>query len=84
MFSNLSFSSISLATETPSLVMVGAPKLFVDDHVAAFRAQGGFYASARTFTPASIFLRAESPNLTSLAAMIGIPQFISWNRIRSD
>jgi len=25
MFSNLSFSSISLATETPSLVMVGAP-----------------------------------------------------------
>jgi hypothetical protein len=41
MFSNLSFSSISLATETPSLVTVGAPKRLVEDHVATFGAQSG-------------------------------------------
>ena len=43
MFSNLSDSSISLATVTPSLVMRGAPKDLVDHHVAAFGAQGDFH-----------------------------------------
>ena len=38
MFSNLSASSISLATVTPSLVMRGAPK-FVEHDIAALRAQ---------------------------------------------
>jgi hypothetical protein len=38
MFSNLSFSSISLATETPSLVMRGRRSSF-DHHVAALGAQ---------------------------------------------
>ena len=39
MFSNLSLSSISLATETPSFVTVGAPK----HHVTALRAERDFY-----------------------------------------
>src|SRR5690606_17741647 len=70
MFSNLSFSSISLATETPSLVTVGAPN---DLSITTLRPLGPrvtLTASARMFTPLTIFWRAESPNLTSLAAMI--------------
>ena len=39
MFSNLSSSSISLATVTPSLVMRGAPKRLLDHDIAALRAQ---------------------------------------------
>ena len=35
MFSNLSASSISLATVTPSLLMRGAPQDLLDHHVAA-------------------------------------------------
>ena len=41
MFSNGSSSSISLATVTPSLVMVGRAEFLVEDHVAAVRAEGG-------------------------------------------
>ena len=40
MFWSLSLSSISLATETPSLVTVGAPNAALQDHVAALGAQG--------------------------------------------
>ena len=39
MFSNLSSSSISLATVTPSLVMRGAPKLFSMHDIAALGAE---------------------------------------------
>ncbi len=39
MFSNLSASSISLATVTPSLVMRGAPNDLLDDDVAALGAE---------------------------------------------
>ncbi len=80
MFSKRSFSSISLATETPSLVMVGAPKLFSSTTLRPFGPRVAFTASARTFTPTSIFLRAESPNLTSLAAMLIDPQFVNYVR----
>ena len=70
MFSNLSFSVISLATVTPSLVICGAPK---ERSITTLRPLGPkvtFTASARTLTPAIIFERAESPNLTSLADII--------------
>jgi len=40
MFSIGSFSSISLATVTPSLVIAGEPNFFVDDYVTAFGAKG--------------------------------------------
>ena len=73
MFSNLSVSSISLATDTPSLVMVGAPKDFSNTTLRPFGPRVTFTASASTFTPVTMRLRAESPNFTSLAAMWKIP-----------
>src|SRR5215218_2347311 len=69
MFSNLSASSISLATVTPSLVMRGAPK---DLSMTTLRPLGPsvtLTASARMSTPRSIFSRASPANFTSLAAI---------------
>ncbi len=54
MFSNLSFSSISLATDTPSLVMVGAPKERSRTTLRPLGPRVTLTASARTFTPATI------------------------------
>src|SRR5438876_3740070 len=69
MFSNLSLSSISFATVTPSLVTVGAPQ---DFSITTFRPRGPrvtVTASARTFTPRSTLARASSPNRTTFAAI---------------
>ena len=71
MFSNLSSSSISLATVTPSLVMRGAPN---DLSMTTLRPLGPsvtFTASARMSTPLSMRLRASVLNLTCLAAIYG-------------
>ncbi len=54
MFSNLSESSISLATVTPSLVMRGAPKLLSSTTLRPFGPSVTFTASARMSTPRSI------------------------------
>ena len=54
MFSNLSSSSISLATETPSFVMVGAPKLLSSTTLRPLGPRVTLTALARIFTPASI------------------------------
>ena len=70
MFSNLSASSISLATVTPSLVERGAPKLFSITTLRPLGPSVTFTASARMSTPRSIRSRASAPNFTSLAAMI--------------
>ena len=70
MFSNLSSSSISLATVTPSLVVRGAPKLF---SMITWRPLGPsvtLTALARMSTPRSMRSRASAENLTSLAAML--------------
>src|SRR5262245_55459830 len=70
MFSNLSASSISLATVTPSLVMRGAPN---DLSMTTLRPLGPrvtFTASARMLTPCSMRSRASRENFTSLAAII--------------
>src|ERR1700676_4287448 len=70
MFSNLSSSSISLATVTPSLVIRGAPN---DLSSTTFRPLGPrvtFTALLRMATPRSILSRASTPNLTSLLAMM--------------
>ena len=72
-FSNLSFRSISFATETPSLVTVGAPYDFSITTLRPLGPSVTFTASASTFTPLSIGLRALSPNLTSLSDMIIFP-----------
>src|SRR5438445_9340241 len=69
MFSNLSASSISFATVTPSLETVGAPQ---DFSITTLRPRGPrvtVTASARMLTPRSTFARASSPNRTSFAAI---------------
>ncbi len=59
MFSNLSESSISLATVTPSLVMRGAPKLLSSTTLRPFGPSVTFTASARMSTPRSIRSRGR-------------------------
>src|SRR6058998_2373164 len=73
MFSNLSASSISFATVTPSLVTVGAPH---DFSRTTFRPRGPSVtvtASARTLMPRRTLVRASSPNRTIFAAMVPSP-----------
>src|SRR5213078_3166770 len=75
MFSNLSLSSISFATVTPSLVTFGAP---YDFSITTFRPRGPrvtVTASARTFTPRSTLARASSPNRTTFAAIARLLRF---------
>src|SRR5579872_1338630 len=79
MFSNLSFSSISFATDTPSFVMVGAPKLFSSTALRPFGPSVALTALARTFTPLNMRWRASSLNLTSLAAIIVILRLLAFN-----
>src|SRR5437763_16996699 len=70
MFSNLSLSSISFATETPSLVIVGAPKLRSRTTLRPLGPRVALTAFERILTPFTILLRTVSPKRTSLAAMI--------------
>src|SRR4051794_9242132 len=72
MFSNLSESSISLATVTPSLVIRGAPKLFSSTTLRPLGPSVTLTASARTVTPLSIRVLASVENLTSLAAICAV------------
>src|SRR6202021_2212173 len=74
MFSNLSSSSISLATVTPSLVMRGAPKLFSMTTLRPLGPSVTFTALARISTPRSMRSRASPENLTSLAALFVAPE----------
>ncbi len=70
MFSNLSASSISLATVTPSLVMRGAPNDLSSTTLRPFGPSVTLTASARISTPLSMRSRASVENLTSFAAMM--------------
>ncbi len=76
MFSNASSSSISLATETPSLVMVGAPKLFSSTTLRPFGPRVAFTALARTLTPRTILERASSPETNVLGSHCELPRKI--------
>jgi len=67
MFSNLSSNSISLATETPSLVMVGAPKDLSKTTLRPLGPKVTFTAFARMLTPAIMRCLASSLKRTSLA-----------------
>src|SRR5207253_5251860 len=69
MFSNLSSSSISFATVTPSLVMFGAPNDFSRTTLRPRGPSVTVTASARTFTPRRILSRASWLNFTSCAAV---------------
>ncbi len=55
MFSNLSLSSISLATEIPSLVIVGAPNERSNTTLRPLGPKVTRTAFANTFTPETIF-----------------------------
>src|SRR5262252_2551604 len=79
MFSNLSLSSISFATDTPSLVTVGAPKLFSSTALRPLGPRVALTAFASTFTPLNMRWRASSLNLTSLAAIVVILQLLGFN-----
>src|ERR1035441_4774884 len=61
MFSSPSFSSISLATVTPSLVMVGEPNFFSMTTLRPLGPSVTFTASARMLTPRRIACRDSSP-----------------------
>src|SRR5271166_2604355 len=78
MFSNLSSSSISLATVTPSLVTVGAPKLLSSTTLRPLGPSVTVTASARTLTPLRIFSRASCENLTILAAIAAFSPKLCW------
>ncbi|OIQ91592.1 hypothetical protein GALL_264530 [mine drainage metagenome] len=69
MFWSLSFSSISLATDTPSLVTVGAPNERSSTTLRPLGPRVAFTALARMVTPSIMRVRASAPNTTSLAAM---------------
>src|SRR4029434_1635064 len=73
MFSNLFSSSISLATVTPSLVMVGEPKLFSMTTLRPLGPSVTFTASARVLTPLRIASRAFWSKQISLAAILDAP-----------
>src|SRR5262249_9574604 len=77
MFSNLSASSISLATVTPSFVMFGAPQDFSSTTLRPRGPRVTVTASARMFTPLSTLARASSLNRTIFAAMVLAPLSLS-------
>src|SRR5258707_13927124 len=71
MFSNLSESSISLATVTPSLVMRGAPYDLLRRTLRPLGPSVPLTALARLSMPRNMRSRASPLNLISLAAIIG-------------
>src|SRR5215813_13120145 len=75
MFSNLSGSSISLATVTPSLVTLGAPQDFSSTTLRPRGPRVTVTASARTLTPRSTFARASSLNFTIFAGMASFSSY---------
>ena len=75
MFSNLSSSSISLATVTPSLVMRGAPYDLSRMTLRPFGPSVTLTALLRISTPRSIRSRASEEKRTSLADMMFNPWF---------
>src|SRR3546814_17557354 len=76
MFSNLSESSISLATVTPSLVIRGAPKDLSMTTLRPFGPSVTFTASARMLTPRTMRSRASPPNFKSLGAILLYPRVV--------
>ena len=70
MFSNLSSSSTSLATVTPSLVTTGAPKVFSISTFLPLGPRVAFTALASAFTPCSTASCASLSNFMSFAMVI--------------
>src|SRR3954465_10795988 len=70
MFSNLFSSSISLATETPSLVIVGEPNDFSMTTLRPLGPSVTLTASASVLTPLRMVSRARTSNRISLAISV--------------
>src|SRR5437763_13796666 len=84
MFSNLSLSSISFASDTPCLVIVGAPKLRSRTTVRPLGPRVTLTAFERILPPFTILLRTFSPKRTSLAAMVECSDAIRLIRLGYD
>src|ERR1700678_3833310 len=84
MFSNLSSSSISFATVTPSLVMRGAPNDLSSTTLRPLGPSVTFTALARMSTPRNMRSRASTENFTSLAAMFHSPESCNTRRLRRE
>src|SRR5262249_9056733 len=84
MFSNLSSSSISLATVTPSLVMRGAPNDLSSTTLRPFGPRVTLTALLRMSTPRSIRSRASVPSLTSLADIFVLPELKFVSHLRGS
>src|SRR5215468_10603534 len=84
MFSNLSASSISLATVTPSLVIRGAPNDLSRTTLRPFGPSVTLTALARISTPRSILSRASTPSLTSLADIFVLPELKFVSHLRGS
>ena len=72
MFSNRSDSSISRATDTPSLLIRGGPKGFSMTTLCPLGPSVTVTAWARRSTPRSTRARASALNLTSFAAILAV------------
>src|SRR5262245_48397837 len=75
-FSNLSSSSISLATVTPSLVTRGAPNDLSSTTLRPFGPSVTLTALVKMSTPRSMRSRASCENFTSFAAIVLLHQFL--------
>src|SRR5258708_24906982 len=80
MFSSESLSSISLATVTPSLVMVGEPNFFSMTTLRPLGPRVTFTASAKRLTPRRIACRDSSPCTICFAIIL----FSSRNFLAQD
>ena len=70
MFSSGSLSSISLATVTPSLVMMGEPNFLSRTTLRPLGPSVTLTASARRFTPRRIACRDSSPYVICFAILL--------------
>src|SRR3989449_10309658 len=73
MFSSASFSSISFATVTPSLVIVGDPNFLSRITLRPLGPRVTFTASAKLLTPRRIAWREASPYVISFAMSASLP-----------
>ena len=78
MFSNGSSSSISLAIDTPSLVIVGAPNFLSSTTLRPFGPSVTLTVSASLLTPASSERRAWSSNLRMLCHVVSALTCRRW------
>ena len=74
MFSSASFKSISFATVTPSLVIVGDPNALAEDDVAPSRSQRHFHGVRQAVDPAQNRLARRIP----VRNLVGHQRLRSW------